>query len=829
VHSYTVQDQIWKTAFAILERAQELPLPERQPYAETQTSDPETLALVAELLEAGEAEAEPEGLPQTGDRFAHYEVLTALGRGGSGQVYAARDLDLDRPAALKFLSGEVLVRGRQATELLIHEAKAASALNHPNIVTIYGVVRDEISGRTAIAMERIEGQSLRAYCKPGLPEALTRVYGWVRAAASALESAHAAGIVHRDIKPENMMVRSADDGIKILDFGLARRPVAGKQSSRAVNTGVTIDYCSPEQAAGQRPTSASDVFSLGVVLYELAAGRHPFPAATPLDRLYAIGHRPHEPLPAALPRDFQRLLQRMLAKQPADRPTAAVVERTLALAQIQLSSARPPAFRVRYALAAALTFVALAAAGYYTLRERSVPPVDSIAILPFRHADGATAYLGDGLRHEIALGLATTPGLRVAANSNLKKFQAANLDVRKAGEELGVASVLSGSLSRTGNSTMLDLEVFETRTGKQLWSGQFEQPNAQIATFPRNVSGRIAARLGARVATSSRFSGQHKPEAYEAYLRARYHYMRRSRQDMAQASEHCEKALALEPQFAEAWALLAASLGYTPGMYNSLSPRELYAKTHGALAKAIEIDPSLPEVHLVLGGVKLFQDRDWAAAESELRQTIALNPSDAQAHLFLAILMRMLRRQDEERLYVRRARELDPLSTLVANHVAWTEYFRGNDEAAQVELQRAFALDAKYAPNYTLRGYLLLRARQFPSAIAAFQRATETASGQGSQGDLGYAFAVSGDRRAAQAILRRLESGQAGYTPAGSIAWIYLGLGERDAAFRWFAKACDENYHWLNYLNIWSVYDVLREDPRTETLIRRLRLESGRR
>ena len=433
-------------------------------------------------------------------------------------------------------------------------------------------------------------------------------------------------------------------------------------------------------------------------------------------------------------------------------------------------------------------------------------------------------YLSDGLRYEIAQGLSLTPGLRVAGNTNLAKYKNATLDVRQAGRELGVASVLSGKIAHDGKSILLDLELTDTRSGLQLWSGQFEQPDAGLSTFRHEITGRIAAKLGARVSDSTRPAARN-PEAYEAYLAARYHFIKRSKADMAMASTLCEQAIQLDPKFAEAWSLLAASLGFTPGMYNSLSPEELYSKTRGAIAKAIEIDPNLPEVHLTLGAIKFFQERDWPVAEQELRRAIALNPNDSQAHLFLAILMRVLGRATEERRYIHRARELDPLSPVIANHVAWTEYFQGHDDVATAELKTALAVDADYSSNHTLIGYIALRRKQYPQAIAAFQKAVMTAAGQASLGDLGYALAVTGDKPAALKILQKLEPASGGYTPAGAIAWIYLGLGDKDQAFKWFTQASKENYQWLNYIHIWRVYDPLRSDPRLDTLIHSLKLD----
>ena len=817
-----MQDKLWKAAFNILEKVQHLPLADRQAVVEAETSDPQVIDMVAELLQEAERDTPPEaGPPQPGERFGRYRIDALLGKGGSGEVFSARDLELDRPVALKFLASHLLVQGAKATENLIREAKAASALNHPNIITVYDVARESETERIAIAMELVDGVGLRAHCTPGSPQPIERVIRWGRQIASVLTAAHAQQIVHRDIKPENVIVRNADDNIKVLDFGLAKRVVVGRESSHSLSPGGTIAYYSPEQVAGQKPTAASDVFALGVLLYELVTGRHPFPGDTPLDKLYAIAHQ--EPLPASAALGVDKLLAGMLAKDPAARPAAAAAEQVLAKIATQPS----PASRGRRITIAAAAGVVLALGGYFGMSRFGgadrQSKVDSVAVLPFRVVDPSMDYLSDGLRHEIALGLAQTPGLRVAGYT---KAAGSHADPKQAGMELGVAAVVTGAIGRTGKTVLLDLELLDARSGAQLWSGQFEQQDAGIATFPSAVAGRIAAKLGSRVVAPSRLAGAvRNPDAYEAYLRARYHYNKRTKQDMALASSHCERAVQLDPKFAEAWSLLAASQGFTPGMYNSLSPQQLYAKMQAAIAKAIEIDPDLPEVHVTLGGMKFFQERDWAVAEQEFRRAIALNPNDGQAHFFLAILLRVLGRGGEERATIRRARELDPLSPLVANHVAWTEYFGGSDPAAEVELQKAMALDGKFSPNQTLLGYIRLHQHRFPEAISAFQKATETAAGQArGLGDLGYAYAVSGDRSNAERILRNLQTGQSGYVPAGTVAWVHMGLGNKDQAFTWFAKAGDENYQWLNYIRIWSVYDALRDDPRMAALLQRLKL-----
>jgi len=831
-----MEDILWKAAYDILENVQRLPRADRQSFIESETSDPRLIKMVAEMLVEMEREDAPDSaVLQPGDRFGRYEIVARLGQGGSSEVFSARDPQLDRLVALKFLSPELLEQGPKATERLIREAKAASALNHPNIITVHDIARDSETEQTAIAMELVDGVALRRYCTPGSPQPLDRILRWARQIASALAAAHAGKIVHRDIKPENIVVRNADDNIKILDFGLARRTELGQESSLSLQAGGTIDYFTPEQVAGQKPTAASDIFAAGTILYELATGRHPFAGDTPLDKLYAISH--HNPEPASaiqpeLPKEFDKLLAAMLSKQPADRPNAAAVELALAETQQQrLDAPRPQQPGPRRALAVAASVfvaIALAAAAISYRNTGCKTSIDSIAVLPFRHADASLDYLSEGLTHEIALGLAMAPGLRVTGSTNVANYTTGGIDARKTGAELGAAAVLSGDLRRKGELILLDLELLDTRSGAQLWSGQFEQPASTLATFPRDVSGRIAARVGARVVARGPAPATRNPDAYEEYLRARYHYIRSTKQDMALAAEHCERAVQLDPKFAEAWSLLAASQGFTPGMYNSLSPRELYAKMREAIAKAIAINPDLPEVHVTLGGMKFFQESDWVEAEREFRRAIQLNPSDSQAHLFLAILMRVLGRSAEERQYIRRARELDALSPLVANHVAWTEYFRGDDTSAAVELQKAMKLNTEYSPNYTLTGYIDLRRKQYPEAIAAFRKAAMTASGKASLGDLGYAYAISGDRPSALRVLSELQSPQDGDAPAGPIAWVYMGMGDRDQAFRWFLKASDENFQWLKYVNIWPVFDVLRDDPRMASLIHKLRLDSAR-
>jgi Flp pilus assembly protein TadD/TolB-like protein len=824
----SMQDQRWKAAFEIIEKLQSLPLSDRRAGAESLTDDPSTLNLVAELLQEEARELDSDSSePALKDRFGKYEITAKLGRGGSGSVYAAIDLELNRPVALKFLSNEMLVQGKRVTDLLIREASAASAINHPNIVTIYDVMRQgDSAGRTAIVMELIEGVSLGQMRTPEVAS----IVRWGIQMASGLASAHALGIVHRDIKPDNLMVRNSDDGIKILDFGIARRSMLGTESNRSLAVGGSIDYYSPEQVDAKRPTAATDIFSMGIVLYELVTGRHPFAGETPLDKLHAIREKPHTPAVKLNPnadKEISDLLDAMLAKDPVSRPSAAEVEQRLL--RTLAPQVRRNIFRSKAWIAAVLALT-LGAGGYaaYSLQNTMRERIDSVAVLTLQESKANLKYLSEGLRHEIAAGLATVPGLRVAGTTNLNRY--AGKDLREAGTALGVQTVVSGKVDRStdGKTILLDIELADSRNGEKLWTGHFEQPDKGLSTFSREISGRIAAKLGARF-TSSALNQQRNPDAYETYLRARYHYNKRTKADMAIASSLGEAAVQMDPRFAEAWTLIAASQGFTPGMYNTLSPKELLAKTRHAIDRAIEINPNLPEVHAVLGGVKIFQERDWAGAEAELTRAIALNPNDGQSHFFSALVMRMQGRQKEERAFILRARELDPLSPVIANHVAWTEYFRGDDESAGRALDTALAVDPTFSSNYTLRGYILLRKRQYPEAIQAFRKATETASGATSLADLGYAYAVSGDKAAAQAVLKALENKRDRFVPSGALAWIHLGLGDKDAAFAGFAKACDENFHWLNYVNIWQVYEPLRDDPRMATITHRLKLDGVKR
>ena len=795
-----------------------------------------------------------------GQTLGNYRVVRLLGAGGMGEVYEAEDARLGRRVALKLLSAS-FVEDEGRLRRLKREAATASALNHPGILTIHEV--DHVDGFDFISTELVEGATLRARVARG-PLELAEVLDVGAQVASALAAAHEAGIVHRDVKPENIMVRR-DGYVKLLDFGLAR-PALGAQppapagalppSSEAqpltqTDPGVlagTVAYMSPEQARGLEVGPASDIWSLGVVLYELIAGRRPFAGETAADVLAAIagGEREPPPLPApGLPEELGRAVTKALRKEPRERYASAAelagdlrrIRRRLEAETAGGAARRPRRPRAWVAAALALALLAAAAVGLLLLRPRrgaGDAEIQSVAVLPFANAggDAEMEYLSDGLTESVISDLSRLPGLRVMSRNSVFRYKGGGADAAGAGRALNVQAVLTGRVETRGGRLLVSVELVDVGSNRQLWGGQFARRDEDILALQKDISREISERLRLRLSgddarqVARRYTED--AEAYQLYLRGRYFWNKRTPEGIRKGIEYFERARARDPSYALAHAGLADGY-HLLALYFVMPPQEAYPKAKEAALTAVKLDGLLAEGHASLAYVTQNYEWDWPGAEGGFRRAIELNPNYATAHQWFAWHLMLRGRSEEAHAEMRRALELDPLSVAINADLGLYFYYTRQHGRAGEQFLKTLEMDPnlKELHLYLFNNYMEMG--MFEEAFAEAERAGARSWGGREDGLplLKRATLAGGVRGYWQKILEleleRARRDGGGLEPA-TMAQCYANVGDRDKAFFWLARAYEAHSDAMLYLKVNPAYDGLRSDPRFDELLRRVNL-----
>ena len=672
-------------------------------------------------------------------------------------------------------------------------------------------------GIVFIAMEHVTGETLRARLARPLP--VEQALELLRQVAEGLECAHRAGVVHRDLKPENILVQP-DGRVKILDFGLAKltgdpggSAAAGEQDEtltrepQLTGEGVllgTVAYMSPEQVRGGALDARSDLFSLGVLAYELLAGTHPFRGPTAADTMAAILDRDPRPLRAAgreVPPPVERLVERLLAKDPAQRP----------------ASAR----EVLHELAEL--------AGAATAETVEAPPLRlrSIAILPFQNLspDPDQDYFCDGMAEELISALARIPGLRVAARTSAFQFKGRSEDVRRIGESLGVDTVLEGSVRKSGNRLRLTAQLVSAADGYHLWAERYEREMRDVFALQDEIGSAIVQALEIALAGGGAApSGPRRPEHLEAYdlvLQGRYHLNQRRAGALRKAVERFEQAIAIEPTYALAWAGLADCCTVMVVPLAQTPPDEMFPRARAAAEKALALDPAAGEAHASLALVRFWFEHDPIGAEAELRRAIELAPSYAVARVWYAQVLVSLGRHEEARQHAAAAQHVDPLSPLVHTLAATVTYWARDYLLAIDNARRAQDLDPQFGQSPL--GTALATLGRHEEALVELRRA-EAASGGAAffLALVGWALGIAGRPDDAREVARRLEERSRGeFVMPLFFAWVYIGMGDREAAFDWLEKACRQRSFRIHLL-VDPIYDPVRPDPRFGDLLRRI-------
>ena len=605
--------------------------------------------------------------------LSHYRLISKLGRGGMGEVYLAEDTRLHRRVAIKVLAADP-TRNPDSVRRFMQEAQAASALNHPNIITVHDI--GETDEGHFIVMELVSGKTLRSAI--GMRHPMSVLLPWLSQMAKALAAAHAAGITHRDLKPDNVMVR--DDGyVKILDFGLARLAFAhaaadDETATRLTRIGQvmgTAKYMSPEQARGEPAGPPSDIFSLGVVFYELVSGHHPFTAGTNVGYLHAITSQTPPSPGTALPVALAAMIARMLAKDIAHRPRADEVAGTLAA----LEHGEIP--------------VPLAAAE---------PSARSIAVLPFANmsTDKDQEYFSDGLAEEIINLLAQAPELKVIARTSAFAFRGKEQDIREIAEVLGVTSVLEGSVRRSGTRVRVTAQLINAEDGSHLWSQRYDRELIDVFTVQDEIASAIAAAL--QVAFAAHFGERrYQPAfaAYEAFLKARHYFNQLTPESMARGREFVERAIALDAGFAAPYAEL--SLQYGIMATSGIRPaHEVQPLARSSALRALAIDPSLPEALANLARVTAFYDYNWSEAERLFTLAMARKAASPALRQLYALFLLHTGRNSRGVEEMQRALEEDPLNSYFRWILSIGLLIDGRHDAAAAECRTILDVDDRY-------------------------------------------------------------------------------------------------------------------------------------
>ncbi len=831
-------------------------------------------------------------------KFGHYRILSQIGAGGMGEVYLAEDTRLERRVALKILPPE-FAEDKDRMNRFVREAKSASALNHPNIITIYEI--GETDSTRFIAAEYIEGETISRRLEREPPDLETTLDVAIQI-ASALDAAHRAGILHRDIKPDNIMIRP-DGLVKILDFGIAKfstdsgfgnsdfgfqsqeseslrksgdkNPKSPIQNHKSTATGTiigTATYMSPEQAKGKKIDARSDIFSFGIVFYEMLTGRRAFDGETPLEVISSI--LKDDPVPICqilpeIPPEIELVVGKMLRKDRDERYQTTrelcadlkTLRRELDLRDTAERSAARAARKDektqignvhgtnsererqtsggqfvtaefkkhKFGLAAiSLILIALLGGGwfYYNQASGGSGAIDSIAVLPFENAsgEGDDEFLSDGIAETLINNFTKIPDLRVTARSTAFRFRGRDSEPQAIGRELGVGVILTGKVWQIGDDLSIQVDLVNASDETQIFGDRYDGKVADILGLQQKIVRDVTGHLrltGAQQQQAAKKDTEIS-EAYKFYLRGRYHWNKRTAEDLRKAIREFKKAADLDPKYALAFVGLADCYLLLEE-YSGASASETLPQARAFAAHALEIDESLGEAHVSLG-VITSQMWQYSKAEYHFKRAIELNPKYSTAYLWFCTYLRDTGRFDEALAVIKQAQQLDPLSSIINVNVGLMHLVKNDADSATKELEKVIELDPNYWLAHTSLGLAYLKQGRRNEALAVMEKGVELSRRSNRAiAFLGYAKAVTGNRSEAAAIIKELEEKYARREATIlNIAMVYAGLGDNDQAFAWLEKTLESRSGESGRVRWYPPLESLRGDARYTSLIRRM-------
>lgn len=786
-----------------------------------------------------------------------------------GEVYLALDTKLDRKVAIKVLQPNSLA-DESLKKRLLREAQAAAKLDHPNICAVYDV--NEADSFTFIVMQYIEGETL-AEKMLGQPLELSTALAIAEQAAEGLAEAHTHGVLHRDLKPQNIMITPRGQ-LKILDFGLSKQmrssdsvdfeaPTATLLSTPGLVVG-TMPYMSPEQLQGEPLDARSDIFSLGVTLYEMLAGKHPFKdksAAMTLSRILRDDPVPTEQFQAQVSPALQAVLDKMLCKDKAARYQSAqdfLTDLRQTPAKLSANDAHAGATltkqfsaimlketladrilgkarRLKWAvLASGLALILLV---FAISRLVSTEHLDSLAILPFSYvssdprfmANPDREYLSDGLTESIINNLSQLANLKVIARSSVFRYKGKDLDAQAIGRELNVRAVLVGQVKQEGDELRITVALMDVQGNRSIWGDTYQRKTADIQTVQKEIAGNVSEKLRVKLTgadqTQLARTYTQSGEAYEAYLKGRYHWNKRTDEGFKQATNFFQEAIVKDPNYALAYTGLADC--YTlRSDYGFLAPKEGYALAKGAVTLALKYDESLAEAHTSLASIKAVTDWDWQGAENEYRRAIELNPKYATAHHWYAAQLLLQGRLDQALQEIKTAQQLDPLSLGINKDFAVILLYARDYDKALEQCRKTLEIEPHFGAMFTYIAQIYELQQKYPEAVAELEKAHAADPEDGEiTYALGQAYALIGKKDDALKISNELnQPGKQNVYLPKEAAYLYALLGEKEQAVAILQKAEENHYISVAELKMDPRLDELRKDPRVVELLQKIGL-----
>jgi len=824
--------------------------------------------------------------------LSHYRIVSKLGAGGMGEVYLAQDTsELGRTVALKILAAEV-AGDKDRLQRFIQEARTVSNLNHPNILTVYEFGKDETT--SFMATEYVDGATLRQHVSERRMK-LVEVMDVAIQIVAALNAAHEAGVTHRDLKPENVMVRR-DHIVKVLDFGLAKPSAASpdEQIDSEAGTKVfvqtepglvmgTASYMSPEQSIGKGVDHRTDIWSAGVVLYEMIAGVVPFQGKDIHRQIIAIQEQETAALSQqveGMPERLEEIVAKCLAKEKDERyQTAkdllidlrnlrrkldvdAEIERTVApefrstsaasRARTQSASTIDEGTNTQtmrttssaeylvsgikqHKLAAGLVFTLIIIASavglsLYLRTPKSAVGFESIAILPFENRGNAadTEYLSDGLAESLIYRLSQLPNLKVSPRSSVFRYKGKEIDVEKVGSELGVDAVMSGRMTQRGENLSISVELIDAGNNKIIWGEQYERKMSDLLSTQREIATTIAEKLqlklsgeGAKGITKQYTESN---EAYQLYLKGRFLWNKRTSESVKRSVEFYNQAIGKDPAFALAYSGLAETYVLFPD-YDVASAKASMPQARAAALRALELDESLAEAHTALGWYLASFEYDWAGGEREFRRAIELNPKYATAHQWLAQLLAQTKRFDEGQTEAKLALESDPLSPVISFSIGWQLFLARRYDDALKEFQRTASVYPDFPAVTSGFCWSYYAKGDLAHAVPACRKTRELIPDAYNTGYLSLVLGRAGQREEARKLLAELKNQSSRREiPSVAFAFAYMGLDQKEEAMAMLEKEVEERGYWSSAFASQPELDEFRSDPRFKELLRRMNL-----
>lgn len=738
--------------------------------------------------------------------ISHYKILEKIGEGGMGVVYKAEDTKLRRTVALKFLP-EDLTKDSEAKERFLQEAQAAAALDHPNICTVHEI--DEADGQTFIVMANIEGQSLKEIIGAG-PMEMSRAINIVIQVAEGLQEAHKRGVVHRDVKPANIMLTDRDQA-KIMDFGLAKLSWGVDLTKTAAIMG-TVAYMSPEQAKGETVDHRTDIWSFGALLYEMLSGERTFKSRHDHAILHSVLYEDPVPigkLKSDVPVAVEEIISKCMQKEPNDR------------------------YSDMGSLLKDLRSIPLEDTSDSSSEETDKQQLPSIAVLPFVNmsADPENEYFSDGLSESIINVLTQLNNFKVVARTSAFSFKGKDVNIREIGKELNVANVLEGSVQKAGNRLRITAQLISVKDGYHLWSEKFDRTLEDVFAIQDEISLQIVDNLKAKLGSDEKTMLVKRYtddiEAYNLYLKGRYHFAKITEGGIEKALDYFHQVVDKDPMYALAYAGIAdCHLRNT--WYYFRPPKEELPKALAFVEKALTLDSQLSEAHASLALTKMLYERDWDGSGKEFEHAIDLNPGNSLARSYYSVYFAVLGKHSESIEEAQKALDLDPISLWEMINLGMRYYYDFQFDKSLEQIQKAIDLDPNnyVAHNYSV--FPLVCLGRYDEAVQSAQRA-EKILGERTPHILcafGLAYSLSGDRGEAQKVLKELIAlSDKGTIPLFIIPWIYFSLDERDKAFEWIERGFEENDPLLMWIKSDPIFRRLEGDPKYNEMLKKLGLD----